>query len=339
MRVTIKDVAQKTGLSVSTVSLVLNHKPHRISEETKQRVLEAAKEMNYHPNQLAVGLIKKKTNTIGLIIPDITNMFFAEIAKGAEVECQKRGYSMILCNTNDSPQKDIDYVNVLLERGVDGIIFVMAVNALNHKAKECSDLLEHFEKPVVLVDRTVDELDMPTVSTDNELGGYLATRHLLELGHTKIGCITGPMGSQSAKQRFFGYIRALQEYSVPFRSELVAEGDYHADAGYNLSKKLLDQGVTAILGSNDMMCYGIYRRAHREHLKIPQDLSVVGFDDVTFSEMAEVPLTTVAQPAYQIGCASVEKLLDVIGGENALERRIVFPPELIVRKSTARPIE
>ena len=222
MRVTIKDVAEKAGLSVSTVSLVLNNKPHRISEETRQRVLEVARQMNYRPNRLAVGLIKNRTNTIGLLIPDITNMFFAEIAKGAEMGCQEQGYSMILCNTNDNPQKDIDYVNVLLERGVDGIIFVMAVNSSNNKARECYELLRQFEKPVVLVDRVVEELELPSVATDNELGGYLATRHLLELGHTRIGCITGPMGSQSSKQRLFGYIRALQEYDIPFYSGLVA---------------------------------------------------------------------------------------------------------------------
>ena len=153
MRVTIKDVAQKTGLSVSTVSLVLNHKPHRISEETKQRVLEAAKEMNYHPNQLAVGLIKKKTNTIGLIIPDITNMFFAEIAKGAEVECQKRGYSMILCNTNDSPQKDIDYVNVLLERGGYRILqmpdFFRLILRLYHQLLHGTELCHIYFKIII----------------------------------------------------------------------------------------------------------------------------------------------------------------------------------------------
>ena len=338
MRVTIKDVAEKAGLSVSTVSLVLNHKPHRISEETRQRVLQVARELNYHPNRMAVSLIKNRTNTIGLLIPDITNMFFAEIAKGAEVGCQELGYSMILCNTNDNPQKDIDYVNVLLERGVDGIIFVMAVNSSNNKARECYDLLRQFEKPVVLVDRTVEDLELPSVSTDNELGGYLATRHLLELGHRRIGCITGPMGSQSSKRRLFGYIRALQEYAVPFRAELVAEGNYHADSGYRLSRRLLKSGVTAILACNDMMSYGVYRRARRERLRIPEDLSVVGFDDVTFSEMAEVPLTTVAQPAYRIGRASVEKLLELLQNGTLSERTLVFPPELIVRRSTAPPV-
>ena len=337
MRVTIKDIARKTGLSVSTVSLVLNNKPHRISDQTRPKILDTAREMNYHPNQLAVGLIKKKTNTIGLIIPDITNGFFAEISKGAEVACQKQGYSMILCNSNDNPKKDIDYTNVLLERGVDGIIFAMAVNSTHNKAAECYELLRHFDKPVVLVDRIVKELPLLSVSSDNEQGGYLAAKHLLKLGHRRIGCITGPMGSQSSKQRLFGYIRAIQEFSVPFRSELVAEGDYHADSGYRLSQHLLEEGATAILACNDMMSYGVYRAARQQNLKIPEDLSVVGFDDVTFSEMLEVPLTTVAQPAYQMGSEAVNTLLGVISGEEAEKESLVFQPELMIRKSSAPP--
>lgn len=340
MRVTIKDIAKRTGLSVSTVSLVLNHKSERISEKTVQTVLQTAEEMHYHPNRLAVGLITKKTQTLGLIIPDIVNTFFAEIAKGAEAECQKRGYSLILCNTNDNPQKDVDYVNVLIDKGVDGILFTMAVSSQVHKDTQCFQIMNQAEKPVVLVDRAVQEEDLgcvaPSVTVDNELGGYAATRHLLELGHQKIGFISGPMGEQSSQKRLFGYIRALQEFSVTFDPTLMKVGDYHTPTGYRLSKELIEQGVTAIFACNDMMAYGIYQQASERGLSIPGDLSVVGFDDLQFSQFMEVPLTSMKQPACEIGKCAVEKIIERIEHPGEQQESVRFKPELMVRKSTAQ---
>ncbi|OCN01386.1 hypothetical protein A7X67_01950 [Clostridium sp. W14A] len=338
MRVTIKDIAKKTGLSVSTVSLVLNHKSERISQKTIHKVLKAAEEMHYHPNQIAVGLITRKTQTLGLIIPDIVNTFFAEIAKGAEAECQKCGYSLILCNTNDNPQKDVDYVNVLVDKGVDGILFTMAVSSQVHKDTQCFQIMKQVEKPMVLVDRAVWEQDAgcaaPSVTVDNELGGYLATNHLLELGHRKIGFISGPMGEQSSQKRLFGYIRALQEFSVTFDPILVRVGDYHTPTGYRLSGELIEQGVTAIFACNDMMAYGIYQQAKERGLSIPGDLSVVGFDDLQFSQFMEVPLTSMKQPAYEIGRCAVDKIIGMIENPDENQKNVQFKPKLMVRKST-----
>jgi LacI family transcriptional regulator len=343
MRVTIKDIAKKTGLSVSTVSLVLNHKKHRISEETCRRVMQAAEELHYRPNQMAVGLITKKTRTIGLIVPDVTNMFFAEIAKGAEAQCQKSGYSIILCNTNDNPEKDIDYINVLMDRGVDGILFTMAVNSTTNKASECIKIFNQFEKPAILVDRVLNvnnsDNGFPSVTVDNELGGYLATCHLLELGHRKIGCITGPMGAQSSQQRLFGYIRALQEFNCPFDQTLIKEGDYHTSSGQILFKEFFKQGVTAVFAFNDMIAYGVYCQAKKIGLHIPQDLSIVGFDDLPFSEILETPLTSMKQPAYEIGECAVKKMIEKINNPQLQTKNTVFKPELIVRKSTSQIIK
>lgn len=338
MRVTIKDIAKKTALSVSTVSLVLNHKSQRISQKTIDLVLQTAKEMHYHPNQIAVGLITKKTNTLGLIIPDITNTFFAEIAKGAEAECQECGYSLILCNTNDNPQKDVDYVNVLVDKGVDGILFTISVSSQVHKDTQCFKILKQVEKPVVLVDRAVEQEDTncvaPSVLVDNELGGYMATCHLLKLGHKRIGFISGPMGEQSSQKRLFGYIRALQEFGVTFDPQLVKVGDYHTSTGYRLSAELLEQHVTAIFSCNDMMAYGIYERVIQKGLKIPHDLSVVGFDDLKFSQLMEVPLTSMKQPAYEMGVSAVKKMIEIIDNPDKPQKDIIFKPELVVRKST-----
>lgn len=338
MRVTIKDIARKTGLSVSTVSLVMNHKSERISEKTIRNVLQAAQEMNYHPNRLAVGLITKRTQTLGLIIPDIANAFFAEIAKGAETECQKQGYSLILCNTNDHPEKDVDYVDILINKGVDGILFTMAVSSQVHKDLQCFEIAAQAEKPIVLVDRTVPvenkDMELPYVSADNELGGYMATRHLLEMGHKKIGFISGPMGEQSSQNRLFGYIRALQEADVTFDPTLTKVGDYHMETGYRLSADLIRRGATAIFAGNDMMAYGVYKRAKEQHLSIPGDLAVLGFDDLEFSQMMEVPLSSMKQPTYEIGVCAVQKIISWIEHPEQKPESVCFKPVLMAREST-----
>ncbi|MEG2105107.1 MAG: LacI family DNA-binding transcriptional regulator [Oscillospiraceae bacterium] len=341
MRTTIRDIALRTGLSVSTVSLVLNHKEHRISEETCKRVFQAAKELNYRPNQAAVSLITKRTNTLGLIIPDITNVFFAEIAKGAQVRSQELGYSLILCNTNDDPEKDVDYVNVLLDRGVDGILLVTSVTSGKTSGEKCLEILKYTDKPVVLVDREIfpgtSNSELPGVFSDNELGGYMATKHLLSLGHTKLGCITGPMGAQSSKHRLFGHIRALQEAGLSFDPALVKEGNYHTESGFRLSGELLDIGVTGIFACNDMMAYGVCRKAAERGILIPTQLSVVGFDDLPFSEFVETPLTSIKQPAYEMGEAAVEKMIGILANPDLPCESTTFQPELVIRKSTVAP--
>lgn len=340
MRVTIKDIARNTGLSVSTVSLVLNRKSGRISEKTIRKVMEAAEGMNYHPNRLAVGLITKKTQTLGLIIPDIANAFFAEIAKGAEAECQKQDYSLILCNTNDNPQKDVDYANVLIDKGVDGILFTMAVSSQVHKDSQCFEIVKQAEKPMILVDRAVQdespEMSAPCVGVDNELGGYLATKHLLGMGHGKIGYISGPMGEQSSQKRLFGYIKALQEAGVTFDPTFIKVGDYHMETGYRLSGELIEQGVSAIFAGNDMMAYGVYKQAKERGIAIPRDLSVVGFDDLQFSQFMEVPLTSMRQPAYEIGECAVRKIISWIENPEEVPESVRFKPELMARASSGK---
>lgn len=334
MRTTIKDIARETGFSVSTVSLALGEKKHRLAEETVRKIKNAARELHYSPNQMAVGLITQKTWTMGLIVPDICNPFFAGIAKGAEEKCEEHHYNLILCNTNDNPEKDLKYMNVLLARGVDGVIFAMSADVRGDKAAECFRQVEQAQTPVILVDRALDEFPARGILINHELGGYLATRHLLDLGHRKIGCITGPMSLQSAKQRFFGYIRALQEFSVNFDPALVCEGDYHTASGYTLSQKLVERGVTAIFACNDMMAYGVFRRLNEVGISIPQSMSVVGFDDDDVSEIIQFPLTTVHQPVYEIGKTAAERLIRRIDAPDSVQEDIVFDPKLIIRKST-----
>ncbi len=338
MRATLKDIAEATGLSVSSVSLVLNDRPNRISAKNRQLILEKARELHYHPNQTAVSLITRRSTTIGLVLPDITNTFFAQIAKGAETRSRELGYSLMLCNTNDSPEKDDDYINVLLSRGVDGILLVSSYQPGGDTL--CSARWEpsSLEKPVVLVDRGLDQFAhkqrISGVFADNELGGYLATQHLISLGHRKIGCITGPMGAASSKNRLFGHIRALQLAGLTFDSSLVREGDFHTESGFLLGGQLLDLGVTGIFACNDMMAYGVYRAAAQRGVQIPTELSVVGFDDLPFSEITEPPLTTVRQSAYAMGVSAVDKVVRMIRDEHVTEPIETMSPRLILRKST-----
>lgn len=339
MRATLRDIAEMTGFSVSSVSLVLNDRPNRISAESREKILEAAKRLDYHPNQAAVSLITRRSNAIGLIIPDITNMFFAQIAKGAETRSSQLGYSLILCNTNDDPEKDLDYLNVLLDRGADGILLVSSYKpGIEKEPFESKKLLA--EKPVVIVDRNADRLmdsgRYSGVFSDNELGAYLATKHLLSLGHRKIGCVTGPMGAASSKNRLFGYIRALQEAELPFDGALVREGNYHIDTGFEFGCALIDAGATAIFAFNDMMAYGVYRAASVKGISIPGELSIVGYDDLPFSEIAEPPLTSVRQGAYEIGVEAVNAIVRQITEPETVPQNVTLRPELAVRKSTAR---
>lgn len=340
MRSTLKDVAEATGFSVSSVSLVLNGRPNRISKESREKILLAARALDYHPNQAAVSLITHRSNTIGLIIPDITNMFFAQLAKGAETRSSELGYCLVLCNTNDDPEKDMEYLNVLLDRGADGILLVSAYRPGTESSGSTPSEKLLQEKPVVLVDRNAERLvdsgRFSGVFSDNELGGYLATKHLLSLGHRKIGCITGPMGAVSSRNRLFGYIRALQEADLTFDGSLVREGNYHIDTGAEFGRQLIDDGVTAIFACNDMMAYGVYRAAIEKGVDIPGKLSVVGYDDLPFSEIAEPPLTSVSQSAYEMGVEAVDKMIIRIKHPEEPTRIVTMEPGLIVRKSTAK---
>jgi len=331
MAVTIKDVAEYANVSVSTVSMALNGKDYRISEATREKVRAAVEHLNYRPNRTAVSLVTKESRAIGLIVPDIKNTFFSELVAAVEEKCSDEGYSVIICTTNDEPKQDIKYVNFLLDRDIDGLLFVMSVSEKNNYAEECINLLQEARAPTVLIDREWQSDYAVNVSSDNEHGGYLACKHLLDLGHEKIGTITGPLGTQSAKKRLDGYIRALKERGIAFDPKLVTEGNYSIASGYRHCDALLDQGVSAIFVGNDMMALGVYKRLRECGVKIPEDISIVGYDNLNFAEFLDVPLTTVSQPIIKMGTVAVIKLLNML--KNVDEQDEIFTPELICRDS------
>lgn len=333
MRTTLKDIAKYAGCSVTTVSLVLNNKAHSIPDATKEKVLDAVKELEYRPNQLAVGLIKKRTKSIGLVISDVSNNFFATLTKGVEDECRSQGWNLILCNTNDYHKREMEYIHTLDDKGADGIILCFAKEDDVNRVQETVGLLNQLSVPHVMVDRYVSDVEGYFVSVDHELGGYLAGKYLVQMGHRKIGCITGPMYLEDSRMREEGFRRAMEEAGITAGKDVMYEGNYDIESGEQGAVHLLEKGVTAIFAYNDLMAYGVYRWAHRNGYSIPKDISVVGYDDVGFSDILDAPLSSVRQPVYEMGREAVRQMIHIIKEKGAVREKVQFTPELIARSS------
>ena len=327
---TIREVAEIAGVSYATVSHVINN-TRLVSPETRERVLAAMDALNYRPNALARSLRQGKTNTIGLVLPDSANPFFAEISRGIEDEAFKKGYSVFLCNTELDTKRELFYVDVLSKKQVDGIIFVAAGDQA-----DSLDFLLQRNMPVVMIDRNVPNVEGDAVLTDHQLGGYLATRHLLELGHTQIACIAGPSSITPSAERIIGYRKALEEAGLPFEENLVIRGDYHAQSGMDITNSLLKMNPrpTAIFALNDLMALGALRAAAEAGYSVPKDLAVVGYDDLEIARFTNPPLTTIAQPKKEIGAQAINLLVDRMARKSRPPSRLVLAPELIVRRST-----
>lgn len=336
MRKTIKDIANYTGLSITTISLVLNGKADKIPQKTKDIVFEAVKELNYSSNKIAVGLVKKRTNTIGLIIPDISNIFFSILAKGVEDGCRKVGWNLILCNTNDSHGRDMQYIQVLADRGVDGILYIMAADSDKENIKESIHLMENLNIPFVMIDRYIEGKNIVSISTDNLKGGYLATKHLIDLGHKNIACIMGPFNLIDSQNRLAGYKMALEEAGIEFNPSLIFEGKYTLESGIEGIEFLSGKQYTAIFAFNDMSAFGAYKELTSRNINVPKDISLIGYDNIFFSNLLDVPLTTINQPIYKIGKTSAEILVNKGKRKNIKENHIIFEPEIVIRSSTKK---
>lgn len=338
MRTTIKDIANYTGFSVTTISLVLNNKAKKIPQSTKDKIMEAVETLNYHPNQIAVGLVKKRTQTIGLIVSDVSNVFFASLVKGVEDTCRNQGWNLILCNTNDEHEQDLSYIQVLADKGVDGLIFCMARDSDKGKARESLQLLEKLKIPFVMIDRYIEEASCSSVVVNHRQGGYMATRHLIEMGHRRIGCVTGPFGLEDSNDRLIGYKKALEDHGIPYEEELVYEGNYNRDGGVRAAEYFCEnrKDITAIFAFNDLSAYGVYNGLKKYNVSIPNDISVIGYDDIFFSEILDVPLTTIRQPVYDMGVEGVKLLLEVVKNEIHTKKCITFQPTLVVRESVKK---
>lgn len=335
MAVTLNDIAELAGVSVSTVSRVLNDKAekYRISAGTEARILEAAKKLNYRPNQIARGLRLKKTNTVGIIAPDVSNPFFAYIIKRVQNIAHNLGYSVVVCNTDENLEQEVEHVNVLYRNRVDGLIAMPVGQEYDHYA-------EWFERghPLVLLDRCFDALDASSVVVDNYAGSSEAVEHLIRHGHRRIAIIQGLPGTYTNNERLRGYRDELQKHGIPYDASLVVGGDFREENGYMETKLLLTSSdpPTAIFATSDLITLGALKAIDEEGLEIPADVSLIMFDDFDFAPYLKCPITAVRQPKEMMGEMAVKLLVEELKGERKAGKRVVLKTELIVRSSVAQ---
>jgi len=329
MNTTIKDVAKLAEVHPSTVSRVIND-DSRISEKTKNKVLLIIKKLGYTPNAIARGLKIKRTYTLGMLIPDITNPFFAEIARGVEDTANKNNYNVILCNTDDKLKKERTYLEILKGKRVDGLILGTA----HIKDKSILEL-EKKKFPYILVSRNIEKLNKNCIIIDDIEGGMMATEYLINLGYRRIAHITGPLKTRSALNRLKGYKLALKKYNIKYMDELVEEGDFRIKGGYQAMKKflkLLDL-PRAIFAANDLLALGAMQAIQKKNLHIPEDFSVVGFNDIKLASFVYPTLTTIRQPMLEMGELAVKMLLRIIEEGEFNQRKILLKSKLIIRES------
>jgi LacI family transcriptional regulator len=307
------------------------NKTRPVSEEVRIKVEDAIKTLDYVPSAVARSLKAKTTATIGLLVPNSLNPYFAELARGIEDYCERNGYCVILCNSDDNPDKQRSYLRVLLEKRIDGLIVASAGGDSG-----LAQGLAAVRTPMVIVDRGLEGVDADLVRIDHEYGAYLATRHLLELGHRDIATISGPATTSVAQMRLAGFCRALEEAGIEVPRDRMLESDFTSTGGYSAAATLLERNPpSAIFAANDMIGIGVLRAAAERHILVPTQLSVIGFDDIQMSRYVYPALTTVGQSILQLGEMAAEVLLRRIGTPAlATEHRIVTP-SIVLRESTA----
>jgi LacI family transcriptional regulator len=330
---TIQDVAKAAGVAPITVSRVLNNSGYA-SEETRARVEVAVKTLRYVPNTLARGLRSKRTHTLALVMTDITNPFFTMIARGVEDTASSSGYTVIYCNTDESELKEEKYINTLVQKQVDGILLVPACsNAQSVRFLHANDI------PVVLLDRSIPETQTDLVRCNSEEGAYLLTKYLITLGHLRIVTITGPQEVSTAQDRASGYRRAMLEARLKGYLQ-VYYGSFTQASGYELTHQALalNPGPTAIFGANNFISIGVLKALRETGLRVPEDVSVVGFDDLPDSLVIDPFLTVTSQPAYEMGRQAADLLLKRITKNLSSDpQEIILPTEIVLRHSSAAP--
>jgi LacI family transcriptional regulator len=329
MAVTLKDIAERVGVTESTISRVLNGIP-KASKETRDEIFQVAAELGYKPNQIARSLVTKKTHTIGLIISDLSNTYFARVASGIEKIASKYDYSLIISTTGGEENEELKYINLLKEKPVDGILF-----ASGRMPESCKKLLRETEIPTVVVAREVEEA-LPSVHIDNVKESYRAVKYLINSGHTKIAMISGAANDkESGLYRIQGYKQALNDNNLAIREDLIVEGDFKLQSGIKAMKEILkkDDSITAVFAASDEMGVGAIKAIKKAGLKVPEDISVVGFDNNIISLASDPELSTISQPEEELGWHAMEMLYKVINGENLAEKKIYLPCKFIKRES------
>ena len=327
--ITLRNVAEKAGVSVNTASRAINNKPD-INEETKKRVLQIAKELGYIRNAAAVALRTKKTGTIGVVIEDNRNPFYAEVLNGMEVAAREKNYHIILANTQRDYQKEEEAINLLLTKRVDGLL----ITPVQDRDDDIKNLIEA-NIPFVIVGRNFENIEADSVYNDEVKGGFLATEYLIKKGHKRIALIDGFLHKSPAKGRLEGYKKALKEYGVPLDNLLISVGDINIEDGYERTKQMLEKNLdfTAIFAYNDMMAFGSMQAIREKGLRIPEDIGLVGYDDILFCSLMNPALTTIRLKKQELGIESVKLLLSRINGNRKKAKKIMLDVDIIVRKT------
>ena len=328
-RVTMADVAREAGVSLMTVSRVINNKGE-VSPTTRQRVLEVIERLGYRPSSIARGLVTQRTGTLGLVVPDVANPFFADVARGAEHVAYAEGYNVFLCNTDEDPGREVAVLQSLEEKCVDGV--VLCSSRLDDD--ELGALLDR-HPAVVLVNRRWEGGSVGTVLIDDEAGGRMATQHLLRSGHRAVGFLAGPPTSHSGRQRARGYRAALAAADLPYNPAWVCHCSPMVEGGQETARELLTAHpeLTALFCYNDLVAVGALQACADLGRRVPDDLAIVGYDDIPLAALVTPPLTTCRVPRYELGAQAMRLLLDRIGGCPDERNQVMLQPELILRAS------
>ncbi|MCI0578195.1 MAG: LacI family transcriptional regulator [Chloroflexi bacterium] len=330
-KITIKRVAREAAVSTQTVSRVLNDRPD-VAPETRQRVQEVMERLNYQPNAIARSLVSSRTRTLGLLTADFSDYFFTQVIAGAEVEARKHDYFFMLGSTERNPQDEPEYLRLLTERHVEGILFARPSTEPDnrHLSKLLGDGV-----PVVTTAYYLPDETLTVVDVDNVDGGQQATRCLLEYGHQRVAMITGPTGWRSVKDRAKGYGRALEEAGLAVDPGLIVEGDWSYESGYQAMLALLARRVafTALFAQNDRMAIGAIRALSEAGRRVPQDVSVAGYDDIPVAGYCTPPLTTIRQPMQELGALATRLLIQAIEKPGSIRGEVLLKGELVRRDS------
>lgn len=331
---TIYDVAKKAGVSITTISRVLNNHPH-VRESTRRKVMAVLKEMHYIPNTNASSLVRKATNTIAVLVPDITNPFFTTLVRGVEDKASGNGFAVVLGNTDEDAGKEKTYLQMFMERRVDGLIIV----PVGVERGNLQPVIRH-ELPLVLVDREIDGVEADVVSSNNREGARLLVEHLIKIGHRRIAVISGPKELSVYRQRVEGYRTALAEAGLPVEENLILFGSKPCrQTGIDLVKELMKEELrpSAIFAGNNFLAVGAVHALHQAGLEVPKDISVVCFDDNDDSSSPNPFFTTVIQQPYMMGYVAAELLLNRMkNGKKDKPARVLLEPELVIRQSTGK---
>lgn len=330
---TMKEVADEAQVSIATVSRVLNNTGY-VSPDLELRVRQAMEKLQYHPSQLARSLRRQETRTVGVLIPQLNQPFFSTLAYAVEKSLFAQDYRTLICSAEEDGDKEKEYIEMLLRQRVEGVVVVPT----GHSAENLKPLIQR-DIAIVLVDRDLAGLQVSRVLSDNFTGGYTGMKHLLELGHRDIGVIGAPAYSEAMVQRLAGVRKALDEYGANRRPELLITGSMHQfEMGHTATRQLLQQTPhpTAIFALTDVMAVGVMHAAAEADLNLPDDLSIMGYDNIPMSSFSIPALTTISQPIYEMGEMAAERLLAHIHDPSLPDETITLQTDLIVRQSTCK---